>query len=215
MVLVNWRWSLLLAGLLAGAAAQAGDAIYMYKRPDGSRAYTDRVPRHAAYVKIENTGRPTASASCLGLTPAKLEARAASYQHLIQKYAQRHEVPAALVRAVMRVESCFDRRAVSRSGARGLMQLMPQTASLLGVDDSFDASQNVDGGVRYLKMMLERFNQDTRLALAAYNAGPTAVSDHRGIPPFPETQTYVKRVLADYRKNQNRERVELAANPPA
>ncbi len=198
------RW-LVCALALPALTAQAASEIYMFKRPDGSRSYTDRIPRHAPYVKIENTGRPTASASCMGLTPAKLEKRAAAYQNLINKYAARHEVKPALVRAVMRVESCFDPRAVSRSGARGLMQLMPETATFLGVEDSFDASQNVEAGVRYLKMLLERFNQNTKLALAAYNAGPTAVTDHKGIPPFPETQTYVKRVLADYRTNLKRE----------
>lgn len=201
---------------LSAATAQAASEIYMYKRPDGSRSYTDKVPRHTAFVKIENTGRPTASASCMGLTPAKLEKRAAAYQHLINKYAVRHDVKPTLVRAVMRVESCFDPRAVSRSGARGLMQLMPETATFLGVRDSFDANENVDGGVRYLKMMLERFNQNTKLALAAYNAGPTAVTNHKGIPPFPETQTYVKRVLADYQKNMSRELTEeRKSTPPA
>ncbi|MEK6805034.1 MAG: lytic transglycosylase domain-containing protein [Pseudomonadota bacterium] len=206
---------LLAAGLLAGPLAYAGDEIYMYKKGNGVRVYTDRIPRHTAYVRIENTGRPTASASCMGLTPSKLETRASSFQTLINKYAARHDVKPALVRAVMRVESCFDPRAVSRSGARGLMQLMPQTAAHLGVRDSFDANENVDGGVRYLKMMLERFNQNTKLALAAYNAGPTAVTDHKGIPPFPETQTYVKRVLADYQKNVSRELADAKTLPPA
>jgi soluble lytic murein transglycosylase-like protein len=201
-----------LASLLVGPLAYADSSIYMYKKGDGSRVYTDRIPRHAAFVKIENTGRAPASASCMGLTPAKLETRASSYQALIQKYATAHGVKPALVRAVMRVESCFDRRAVSRSGARGLMQLMPQTAAILGVRDSFDANENVNGGVRYLKMMLQRFNQNTKLALAAYNAGPTAVTDHNGIPPFPETQTYVKRVLADYQKNLSREVADAAKN---
>ncbi len=204
----------LATNVLAGSLAHAESAIYLYKQADGSRTYSDRMPRRGGYVRIENTGRPTASASCLGLTPAKLETRAANFQALIQKYAAEHGVKPALVRAVMRVESCFDPRAVSRSGARGLMQLMPQTAAHLGVRDSFDTKENISGGVRYLKMMLERFNQNIKLALAAYNAGPTAVTNHKGIPPFPETQTYVKRVLADYQKNLTREIAEADKNSP-
>jgi soluble lytic murein transglycosylase-like protein len=103
------------------------------------------------------------------------------------------------VKAVIRVESCFDVQAVSRVGARGLMQLMPATASELGVKNAFDAEQNIEGGVRYLRKMLERFDNDTEMAVAAYNAGPQAVARHRGVPPYEETQRYVKRVLAEYR----------------
>jgi soluble lytic murein transglycosylase-like protein len=107
----------------------------------------------------------------------------------------------------MRVESCFDPRAVSRTGARGLMQLMPETAAQFGVADSFDAEQNISGGVRYLSQLLSRFKNNTRLAIAAYNAGPSAVDAYRGIPPFPETRSYVKRVYAEYRSNS-------AGSPP-
>lgn len=142
------------------------------------------------------------AASCKGVTKEVMDERALQWQALVTKHAQTHRVPAALVRAVMRVESCFDPRAVSRVGARGLMQLMPATAAELGVLDSFDADQNIAGGTRYLSQLLERFKNDTRLAIAAYNAGPTAVDSHRGIPPFPETRSYVERVIAEYRENK-------------
>jgi soluble lytic murein transglycosylase-like protein len=107
-------------------------------------------------------------------------------------------VPERLIWAVIRVESGFDHRAVSRRGARGLMQLMPRTAKLLGVRDSFDPRQNIDAGTRHLRAMIERFPYDLRLAIAAYNAGEKAVAAHRGVPPYPETRDYVVRVLNLY-----------------
>lgn len=140
------------------------------------------------------------AASCKGVTEEIMAKRAAQWQSMVTKHAKAHGVPAGLVQAVMRVESCFDARAVSRVGARGLMQLMPATAAYLGVTDCFDAEQNIAGGVRYLSELLDRFKNNTRLAIAAYNAGPTAVDAHRGIPPFPETRQYVERVIAEYRE---------------
>jgi soluble lytic murein transglycosylase-like protein len=99
---------------------------------------------------------------------------------------------------VIRAESGFDPRAVSRKGARGLMQLMPATASTLGVRDSFNPQQNIDGGVRHLRGLIERFGSNLPLAVAAYNAGEGAVMRHGGIPPYPETQEYVARVMRFY-----------------
>lgn len=113
---------------------------------------------------------------------------------LVDASARRHAVEAELVHAVIRAESGYDGSAVSPAGAMGLMQLMPGTAELVGVADAFEPGQNIEGGVRYLRMMLDRFG-DTSLALAAYNAGPGAVDEHRGIPPFRETEDYVDRVL--------------------
>ena len=117
------------------------------------------------------------------------------YDHLISESAARYGVDAALVKAVVRAESNFDAGAVSYAGARGLMQLMPGTAAGLGVKDSFNPAENIDGGVRYLSQQLERFGT-VELALAAYNAGPGAVADHDGIPPYRETQNYVERVMS-------------------
>jgi len=108
-------------------------------------------------------------------------------------------VDPALVEAVIASESGFDSNAVSRAGAVGLMQLMPQTAARLGVRDPYDPAQNVAGGARYLRELLDRFG-DVELAVAAYNAGPAAVERYRGVPPYPQTQRYVRDVIARYRE---------------
>jgi len=117
------------------------------------------------------------------------------YREEIWKASQTYNVDYNLVKAVIKAESNFNPRAVSRAGARGLMQLMPQTANLLQVNDSFHPEENIDGGVRYLRYLLNLFDNNLPLALAAYNAGETAVFKYRGIPPYQETQTYVQRVL--------------------
>jgi soluble lytic murein transglycosylase-like protein len=118
-----------------------------------------------------------------------------TFRHLIVQAAERYALAPELVTSVIRVESNFEPRAVSPKGAQGLMQLMPGTAKLLGVQDAFDAGQNIDGGVRHLRGLLDRYNSNIALALAAYNAGAEAVARHGGIPPFAETQAYVARIL--------------------
>lgn len=123
------------------------------------------------------------------------------YDSLIIREAKANQLDPALVKAVIAAESNFVPHAVSRAGAQGLMQLMPQTAEVLGVEDPLHAPQNVSGGSRYLREMLNRYGDVSR-ALAAYNAGPKAVDRYRGIPPYPETEAYVKRVLAYYRGYQ-------------
>ncbi len=124
----------------------------------------------------------------------------ASIRELIRRYATHYGVEEDLVYAVIKVESNFNVGAVSRKGACGLMQLMPGTAAEMGVTSIFDPAQNIAGGTQYLAKMLELFKGDTRLALAAYNAGPGAVKQHNGIPPYAETQAYVRNVLAQTRR---------------
>jgi soluble lytic murein transglycosylase-like protein len=132
------------------------------------------------------------------------------YDRLIAQLASRHGVQPALVKAVIAAESNFQPDAISRVGAQGLMQLMPATAEELGVERPFGVIDNMDGGVRYLRAMLDRYGDVTR-SLAAYNAGPTAVDRYRGVPPYPETQAYVERVLEYYRGY--RSDFEPAASP--
>jgi soluble lytic murein transglycosylase-like protein len=109
--------------------------------------------------------------------------------------AKNYDVDPALVRAIIMAESSYNPRAVSKKGARGLMQLMPKTAEYLGVEDSFNPEHNIDAGVRYFKKLLGQFNGDVKLALAAYNAGSRRVREYKGIPPFKATQHYVKKVF--------------------
>ena len=123
--------------------------------------------------------------------------RAGRYANLVYNTANRHNVDPVLLTAMAQVESAWNPRAVSHKGAQGLMQLMPATAKRFGVQDSFDPAQNLDGGARYMRWLLDRFEGDTELALAGYNAGEGAVDRHSGIPPFPETQNYVVKVLAN------------------
>lgn len=121
------------------------------------------------------------------------------YDEYIREAAGLYQIPQELVRAVIRVESGFDPRAVSRTNARGLMQLMPGTAARMLVSDVFDPRQNILGGVRYLRVLANLFNGDIELTLAGYNAGENAVIQHGGIPPYEETREYVVKVLQYYR----------------
>lgn len=129
------------------------------------------------------------------LTPKKVEVNDAKIDSIIKKASERYGVNADLIRSVVKTESNFDAGVVSHAGAQGLMQLMPETARGLGVEDAFDPEQNVMGGTKYLKQMLDRYDGDSKLALAAYNAGPGNVDQYGGIPPFQETQHYVRKVL--------------------
>ena len=126
------------------------------------------------------------------------------YHRIILQASKMFKVDPHLVKAVIRAESGFNKKAVSHKGAKGLMQLMPDTANDMAVENPFNPEENIFGGTRYLGMLLERFKNNKTLALAAYNAGPEKVEHYRGVPPYPETESFVKKVLKyykDYRKH--------------
>jgi len=122
------------------------------------------------------------------------------YEGIIRQASSRFRVDPFLIKAVIKAESDFNNRAVSHKGAQGLMQLMPQTADAMEVKDPFNPAENIFGGTRYLSLLLGRYKNNKKLALAAYNAGPERVEDYQGIPPFSETKTFIKRVLEYYNR---------------
>ncbi len=171
---------------LASLAAPAQADVYMFKDKQGVLTFTN-VPNHTGYKRIlRDSGAPVAGASN------------ASFDELIRSASGRYNVDPDLIRAVIKTESDFNSNARSNKGAMGLMQLMPDTARLHNVSDAFNPDENVDGGVRHLRMLLERYQGNLELSLAAYNAGAGAVEKHGGIPPFNETREYVRKVLRFY-----------------
>ena len=186
------------AAVLTLALARAADAqIFVYKDEYG-RTYFSDTPVHEGYARYQPKNDYALRAA--SHSPRASTRRALAYDPAIVRACRQHGVSPALVKAVIAAESGFDPYAVSRKGAQGLMQLMPRTARELGVDDALDPWQNIDGGTRYLGQMIERFPGKLSLAVAAYNAGPEAVSKHGGVPPYDETRTYVQRVLRLYKK---------------
>jgi len=182
--------ALLILGLLAPVAS-AHAILYSFVDENGVTHYTN-VPSDPRFRKVPGSSPPAAGRSGSGsLTAEKYEAE-------IARCANDQGVDSALVKAVIKAESNYDNRAISRAGAQGLMQLMPATSRLRNVDNPFNPGQNIDGGVRHLKYLLSTFDGDTKLALAAYNAGENAVRKYNGVPPYPETKNYVTTVLSHY-----------------
>ncbi len=171
-------------------------------RKDGATAYSDRAPRKTDYqVIVYNSCYACSPISTVDWRVTKLYL--SEFNYSISHAARVHGVDPALVRAIIHAESNFNPLARSRKGAMGLMQLMPKTAQDMGVNDLSNPTQNIEGGVKYLAWLLERFNGDITLATAAYNAGPGAVSKYNGVPPYEETKTYVFRVNILHQRYKN------------
>ena len=137
-------------------------------------------------------------ASGCSMNAGVVNKNAAAHAESIQKYSEKYGVSADIVKAVIAIESCYNAQAVSPMGAQGLMQLIPATAERFGVSDSFNTQQNIHGGTRYLSWLMKRYNGDLYKSIAAYNAGEGAVDKYKGIPPYAETQQYVRKVLSVY-----------------
>ena len=183
----------------SGTRRVVSGQVYSYIK-DGVRHYTSARPKGAAEVASVRTIKYSFIETCFacgakpGVNFGTLRLNTSSYQAEIAAAAREFGVEEAIVRAIIHAESSFNPLALSHAGAQGLMQLMPPTARLFGVSDSYDAGQNIRGGVQYLSWLLKRFNGNLTLAAAGYNAGEGAVDRHGGVPPYKETQRYVERV---------------------
>lgn len=181
---------------------EAGADIYKSTSSDGSVTFTDAPTNKNAkvIVKEQKTSRAykkTQHKSSVKNKKENLNQKEA-FNNIVEEKAKQHNVDPKLVKAVIKAESNWNPAAISPKGALGLMQLMPSTVNLMGVNDPFDPHENINAGIRYLKYLLERFNGNLTLALAAYNAGPGLVDRIKAIPSIPETIMYVKRVIKDY-----------------
>jgi len=189
---------LVLAAAIALWACPAYSALYVYKTPHGSRLVSDHVVNEPGFVLIHrsHTADGVGAVAAGRQAPAPLTVRKdpAVYDPLIRRIASTYRLDPALVKAVIHAESSFDPGAVSARGAQGLMQLMPGTARRYGVRNVFDPEENVRAGTEHLRNLLAQFS-DTRLALAAYNAGERVVEQYRAIPPYEETVEYVRKVM--------------------
>ncbi len=176
--------------------------IYKYVEKDGTIVYTNVPPRGAQARqarKIEGEFRPAPSPDAPSRISVRSRIAAGEFDEYIDEAAVRYKMPPALVRAVMHAESAFDPNAISVVGASGLMQLMPGTAREMYVKDIFDPKDNIEGGVRYLRVLANEFDGDMVKMVAAYNAGPEAVKKYGGqVPPYAETQAYVRKVISLY-----------------
>lgn len=177
-----------------------GSVTRLYLGAD-SNGYVD-VPT----VEIDGFEKDLSAPASAGKAPRSPQ----EVNEVINTVSSRHHLDPDLINSVIHAESGFNPRAVSPKGAQGLMQLMPQTASRLGVADSFDPGANVEGGTRYLRELLERYNFDLIKALAAYNAGPQRVEQYHGVPPYYETQAYVARIVRDFNRKKLAERKAAA-----
>jgi len=178
--------------VLTAASAPSLAQVYRYTDENGITVLTNIKPAPGRYENVRNVG---CYGTCIkGVDWHATPLKRSEYREEVRAAAQMHDVDEALVRAIMHAESWFNPEAVSHAGAQGLMQLMPATQATFGVADPFDPLDNISAGVAYLAELLDKFDNDWELAVAAYNAGETAVRQYAGIPPFSETLEYVRRI---------------------
>ncbi len=193
---VKLAW-LLVVGILIPTKLMAAP-IYVYINDKGDRLITDHVRKDLVGYRLLRKYHADdyfGTANRPSVTVGTLRTRASDYDKLILQKARELGLEPALLKAIIHTESAFNPAALSPKGARGLMQLMPETARRYGVKDRTNPSQSLDGGGRYMRDLLLMFDHDTRLALAAYNAGENAVTRYQGIPPYEETRNYVEKVI--------------------
>ncbi|MGA7411092.1 MAG: lytic transglycosylase domain-containing protein [Bryobacteraceae bacterium] len=192
----------------------AGQAAKLYLCGNAGSGYvefqSDQIER---FEQPERIPPPTASVPVA--STAVTVADRDTVRKLISSAAARHQIDPDFLASVVKAESAFNPTAVSIKGASGLMQLMPQTAAEMGVQNVFDPAANVEGGTKYLQQLLQRYDWDAVKALAAYNAGPQRVDQYGGIPPYAETRDYVSRVVADYNRKKLEQQAHPTAPPPA
>ncbi|HLG19019.1 MAG TPA: lytic transglycosylase domain-containing protein [Bdellovibrionota bacterium] len=169
--------------------------FFTFTDADGTIHFADEPPDHAQFSIYKLRNEDPFRIAAIRIPREEL-------RKLISRYSSQYNVTPSLIEAVVKAESEYDPMAVSKKGARGLMQLMPTTAEQLGVFNPHDPKENLRGGIRYLKQLLEQFQGDVELAVAAYNAGPGAITKYGGVPPFPETVDYVKKVRKYYDRFQ-------------
>ena len=198
--------------LLAGSATAD---IYSYTDANGVIHFSNRADNHGKLYLHADTPRASGGSGTAFMPQDRDVARFTRYDDLIHEACTLYQIPEQLVRAVIKVESDYDPRAVSTSGARGLMQLMPDTADRLQVRDINDPRENIFGGVRFLRILANDFNGDLDLTVAAYNAGEDAVIRYGGIPPYGETRDYVVKVTSFYRRYRSLPDVIEASLPGA
>ena len=195
MLLMRWRLTAaVLTVLFVGVPAYGGDII-KFEDANGTIHFTDStVPRsYKVYIKEKTIKR------------LEKQEKNRRFADEIRIAGNRHGVDRHLIQSVIQAESGFDPLAVSRAGARGLMQLMPETARRYDVNNVYNPAQNIDGGTRHLKHLMNKYGGNVKIALAAYNAGETVVADYSGIPPYPETKTYIARVLQFYKEQTGKD----------
>ena len=195
--IANRHVAVAIALFLVPSVAKAD--IFTYTDAQGVVHYTNRPTRRGKRIIRSRSGPRTRRAGARQKGPRPdVSSRYKTFAHLVRHAAQFYNLPEAFLRAVIRVESGFNPEVISPAGAQGLMQLMPRTAARMGVHNAFDPRQNILGGARYLRMLANTFRGDLVLTVAAYNAGEGAVVKHRGVPPYAETQRYVRKVLRWY-----------------